>query len=111
VKDDKLYLIHISECIERIESYTQEGREAFLQSRMTQDAVIRNFEVIGEAAKQISPSFREAHPEITWRRLVAFRDVLIHAYFKIDFQEVWRVVVEDMPVVKQQVQELLASLP
>ena len=111
MKDDKLYLIHISECIERIESYTQEGREAFLQSRMTQDAVIRNFEVIGEAAKQISPSFREAHPEITWRRLVAFRDVLIHAYFKIDFQEVWRVVVEDMPVVKQQVQELLASLP
>ncbi len=111
MKDDKLYLIHISECMERIESYTQEGREVFLQSRMTQDAVIRNFEVIGEAAKQISPRFREAHPEIAWRKLAAFRDVLIHAYFKIDYYEVWRVVVEDMPAVKQQFRELLASLP
>ena len=62
MKDDKLYLIHISECIERIESYTREGREVFEQSRMTQDAVIRNFEVIGEAVKHISAQFREAHP-------------------------------------------------
>ncbi len=111
MKDDKLYLIHISECIERIESYTQEGREAFLRSRITQDAVVRNFEVIGEAVKQISPRLREAHPEVTWRKMAAFRDVLIHAYFKIDFDEVWRVIIQDMPVVKEQVRELLASLP
>ena len=111
MKDDKLYLIHISECIERIESYTREGREVFQQSRMTQDAVTRNFEVIGEAVKHISPQFREAHPEITWRKWAAFRDVLIHAYFKIDFDEVWRVIAEDMPVVKRQLQELLSALP
>ena len=60
MKDDKLYLIHISECIERIEFYTNEGRDAFLRSRRTQDAVIRNFEVFGEAVKHISSQYREA---------------------------------------------------
>ncbi len=55
MKDDKLYLIHIWECIKRIESYSEEGKQAFLASVMMQDAIIRNFEVIGEATKQISP--------------------------------------------------------
>ena len=68
---------------------------------MTQDAVVRNFEVIGEAVKQISPGFRETHPAISWRKMAAFCDVLIRAYMKIDFDEVWRVIVQDMPVVKQ----------
>ncbi len=73
MKDDRLYLIHIAECIKRIESYTHEGREAFLASSMTKDAVIRNFEVIGEAVKQISPGFRETHAELAWRKMAAFR--------------------------------------
>ena len=62
MKDDRFYLIHILERIQRIESYTTGGREAFLASSMIQDAVIRNFEVIGEAAKQVSEGFRSLHP-------------------------------------------------
>ena len=63
-KDERLYVIHIIECIQRIESYTKEGREAFMQSGMVQDAVVRNFEIMGEAAKRISPQFREAHSDV-----------------------------------------------
>ncbi len=61
MKDDRLYLIHIWECIKRIESYSEEGKVAFLASVMMQDAIIRNFEVIGEASKQISPELKQSH--------------------------------------------------
>lgn len=84
MKDDRFYLIHILERIQRIESYTTGGREAFLASSMIQDAVIRNFEIIGEAAKQVSESFRLVHPGLPWRRLAGFRDVLIHNYPGVD---------------------------
>jgi hypothetical protein len=62
VKDDKLYIIHISECIQHIENYTQGNREAFVKSKMKQDAVIRNFEIMGEAAKRVSDSLKSLTP-------------------------------------------------
>ena len=80
MKDDKLYLIHMVERIQRIESYTRDGKQAFLQSEMAQDAVIRNFEIIGEAVKRISQQLRAAHADVPWQRIGGFRDVLIHNY-------------------------------
>jgi uncharacterized protein with HEPN domain len=67
MKNDQLYLDNIKECITLIESYTASGKKAFFQTRMIQDAVIRNLEIIGEATKNLSPDFRLAHPEIPWR--------------------------------------------
>ncbi|MFQ5882292.1 MAG: DUF86 domain-containing protein [Candidatus Methylomirabilales bacterium] len=84
MKDEKLYLIHIAECIQRIESYTRDGRDAFMRSSMAQDAVTRNFEIMGEAAKRISEGLRHAHPEVPWHRIAGFRDVLIHDYMRVD---------------------------
>lgn len=63
MKDNKLFLVHMRECIERIESYTKEGREDFIKSSLKQDGVIRNFEIIGEAAKNISENLKQLHPE------------------------------------------------
>jgi uncharacterized protein with HEPN domain len=78
MKDDRLYLIHIWECIQRIESYIGEDKAAFLASTMMQDAIIRNFEIIGEATKHLSPELKQLHPEIQWRGMSGFREVLIH---------------------------------
>jgi uncharacterized protein with HEPN domain len=75
VKDDRLYLVHMLECARRIVAYTQAGQEAYLLDTKTQDAVIRNFEIAGEAAKRVSPLTRTRFPDIPWGRIAGFRDV------------------------------------
>lgn len=87
---EKLYVRDIAECIERIESYTRGGREAFMQTRMIQGAVVRNFEIIGEATKRLSQSLKEAYPDIQWQQIAGFRDVLIHDYIRVDLDEASR---------------------
>jgi uncharacterized protein with HEPN domain len=102
VKDDRLYIVHMLECVERIEWYTQGGRDGFLTDPKTQDAVIRNFEIIGEAAKRVSETTRARAPEIPWSRIAGFRDVLIHQYEGVDLEGVWERVERDMPALKDQ---------
>ncbi len=92
MKDPRVYLAHILECIERIQSYTTGGNSEFMASRLIQDAVIRNFQMIGESTKRLTDDFRNAHPEIPWKQMAAFRDVLIHDYMEVDLQQVWVVI-------------------
>ncbi len=84
MRDEKLYLRNIQECIERIQSYTCDGKEVFLQTVIIQDAVIRNFEVIGEATKRLSREIRAAYSDVSWQQIACFRDVLIHDYLKVN---------------------------
>ena len=78
---------------------------------MIQDAVTRNFEVIGEAAKHISPQLREAYPDVAWKRIAGFRDVLIHNYMGTDISEVWQIVEHELLGLKRRLQEILQRLP
>ena len=110
MKKDRTYLVHILECIDRIDLYTQGGQKEFLADSKTQDAVIRNFEIIGEATKRLSESIRENTPEFPWSGVARFRDVLIHQYEGVDLDEVWRRVEEDVPVLRKSLTRLLANL-
>jgi uncharacterized protein with HEPN domain len=107
---DLLYLEHILERIERIEEAAEKGRGAFNESHVIQDAVIRNFEVIGEAVKQISDERKDAYPGVPWRRIAGFRDILIHQYMGVDLDEVWNVIDKDLPPLKSTVQTMLSEL-
>lgn len=77
---------------------------------MAQDAVIRNFEVIGEAVKRIPESLKEERPDIPWRRIAGLRDVLIHQYLRVDLEAVWAIVRDDLHEFKQAVAEILAEM-
>jgi len=83
LKDDRLYLIHILESIERVEEYTCQGLEQFLSDKKTQDAVLRNLQILAESTQRISPELKTANPEINWRGISGFRNVLVHDYLAI----------------------------
>jgi uncharacterized protein with HEPN domain len=109
-KDPRVYLAHILECLLRIARFTEEGRRRFFQDAMVQDAVLRNFEVVGEAAKRLDDAYRAAHPEIPWRALAGLRDVLIHQYASVDLERVWAIVEGELPGLRQAIAALLPPL-
>ena len=108
------YLGHILEAIERIHSYVQDVDEVgFLSSKMIQDAVIRNLEVIGEASRNIErvhPEFAAAHPEIPLALANDMRNALAHGYFKVDVEIVWRTVQANLPDLHAQITQVCATL-
>ncbi len=106
MRSDRPYLGHIADSITAIEVYVANGRDAFLRERMIQDAVIRNFEVIGEAAGRLSETARRGD-DIPWARIVAFRNRLIHGYWSVDLLLVWDVIINDLPKLKAEVNRLL----
>jgi uncharacterized protein with HEPN domain len=107
VKDDILYLRHILEAIDRVLAYTSAGREAFRQDTKTQDAVIRNLQIIGEASKKVSTEARAAHPEVPWKNMTGMRDRVVHDYFGVSLDMVWDVVENHLPPLRDKVQKLL----
>jgi uncharacterized protein with HEPN domain len=109
-KDPRVYLAHILECIDKIERFTADGRERFFQEVMVQDAVLRNLEVIGEAAKRLDDAYRAAHPEVPWRALAGLRDVLIHQYEGVDLEKVWAIVEQELPSLRGTLAAILPPL-
>jgi uncharacterized protein with HEPN domain len=110
VKDDRLYLIHIFECLSRIEEYTSEGKEAFMHETKTQDAVLRNLQILAESTQRISADLKAAHREIDWARIAGFRNVLVHEYLGINLVRVWEIVEHGLPELKKHVAAILRSL-
>lgn len=110
LKDDKLYLIHIRECIERIERYTADGREAFFTDGKTQDAVLRNLQTLAESARRLGDAIKATRPEIAWKSITGFRNVAVHDYLGIDLQRVWDIIERDSPPLQRAVESILAAL-
>lgn len=110
MKDDRLYLIHIKEAIEWIEEYTQEGKAAFLNEHKTQDAVLRNFHTLAESTQRISKHLKDEYPQIDWRTISAFRNVVVHDSLGVSPERIWDIVENDLPDLKQNIAKILETL-
>jgi len=111
VKDDQLYLIHISECIARIESYTTGGKEAFFASTLIQDAVLRNLQTLAESTQRLSDNAKAKHPEVDWYKIAGFRNVLVHDYLGVDLDRAWLIVERELLQLKQTIETMRKQLP
>jgi len=107
VRDTYKRLNDIQEAIAHIEKYTIQGREAFDQNELVQIWVIHYLEIIGEAVRTIPQDFRHTHPEIPWAEISRMRNVLIHMYFGINRNMVWKVVEYDLPPLKAHIDTIL----
>ncbi len=110
MKDDRIYLLHIRDAIHKIFQYTKGGRQDFFKDTRTQDAVVRNLEITGEAVKNISTALKDAHPQVPGKRIAGMRDKIIHEYFGVNLELVWDVVQQDLRSFYRKVEELLTEL-
>lgn len=107
-RDDTVYLRHILEAINLIEEYlTDIDFKIFSDTRLRQDGVVRQLEIIGEAAKNLSQNVRNMASEVPWKDMAGMRDKLIHQYFGVDLEAVWATAQKDLPEVKKAVEKLL----
>lgn len=110
MKDDRIYLGHIRDAIRDIEEYSAVGRDGFMADRMRQDAVLRKFEIIGEAVKQLSATTKQRHPDVPWKQIAGMRDRLIHNYFGVDLGLVWNLTERELRALKSAVGALLVDV-
>jgi uncharacterized protein with HEPN domain len=107
MRDYNERLLDILEAIERIEKYAARGCEAFERDELIQTWIVHHLQIIGEAARALPDSIREKYPEVPWSKIIGMRNILVHTYFGIDVDVVWAVVVNDLPDLKQKIENAI----
>jgi uncharacterized protein with HEPN domain len=109
LRDDRERLKDILEAIERIEKYAVQGQVALQREELLQTWVVHHLMIVGEACRALSANFRTKYPAEVWALAAGLRNVLVHEYFGIDLEVVWKVIERDLPALKQTVQKILAQ--
>ena len=107
---DRVLLAHMRDCLDRILEYTHAERSRFEASRLVQDAVIRNLQTLAESSQRLSDEIKGSEPQIPWRELAGFRNVIVHGYLGVDLGAVWLVVEQDLPALAKAVDRMVKLL-
>jgi len=107
---DRVLLAHMRDCLDRIREYTRGERSRFDASRLVQDAVIRNLQTLTESSPRLSSAIKGTEPQIPWRELAGFRNVIVHGYLGVDRGAVWLVVEQDLPALADAVSRMTTRL-
>jgi uncharacterized protein with HEPN domain len=107
---DRVLLLHMRECLARIDEYTQSKPEVFKNSRLVQDAVVRNLQTLTESSQRLSDDIKATEADTPWRELAGFRNVIVHGYLGIDLEAVWLVIERDLPPLSAALQRMTARL-
>ncbi len=111
-RNNLLLLNDILDAIITIEEYIHAlSEDDFYNDRKTKDAVVRNFEIIGEASKQVTAAYKAIHPEVEWREAADLKNKIIHEYFGLDYVLLWEIIQLDLPSLKQKIQTLINNFP
>ena len=111
IKRDLVFVKHILDAIGDIQfSIKNLSKKEFIENKDIKDATIRRLEIIGEAVKNISNDFKEKYPKVSWRKIAELRDIIIHAYFDIDLDIVWKIIKKDIPLFKNQMLKIKKEL-
>ena len=112
MKSERQYFEHILEELDFIQSQSKSlSKDAFLEDQVLKRAVVRSIEIIGEAIKKISPEVKNKYVKVEWRKIAGARDHLIHGYFMIDYDIVWDIMINKVPELSEQIQEILKNDP
>ena len=107
-RNEELFLTDIRECCLKIERFTANvTKEDFLKNELLQDALVRNLEIIGEAAKSLSDETRDENPSVRWRDIMRMRDKIVHHYFRLNLETIWQTVTEDISILGCEIDRIL----
>lgn len=110
MKDDRVYLRHILECLDAIERYVADGRDNFLRDRKTQKATLRELQELAESTQRLSSRAKELHGDVPWTAIAGFRNVLVHDYLGLNLERIWSIVERDLPAFRPAVEAMLDEL-
>ena len=110
MKSQRAYVEHVLECIRRIREDSAHGREAVFVSRTLQDAILRNLQTLCESTQRLDERYKREHGEISWQSIAGMRNVLVHDYFAVDFESIWRIVERDLAPLETTTQLILAGI-
>jgi len=109
VRDDRVYLEHILDCIRRIEEYTESDKNRFLDSTLVQDAATRNLQTMAESTQRLSDALKSSNPAVDWRAISGFRNILVHDYLGLDLERIWGIVERRLPFLKADIERMLGE--
>jgi uncharacterized protein with HEPN domain len=107
----ELYLADIVESIEKIESYIKDLTDLnFKKDMMVIDAIVRNLSIIGEAVKNIPSEIKAEYPAVEWHEIMGMRNKVVHEYFSVDEEILWKTIKQDLPIFKKHIQEIIGKI-